>query len=93
MLELAVDRHLRSAERRRDERERHAGQAEGLVLSQAHAERAEQEAADEHEVQQRADERQRVERAQLGHRQHGRKVEAEHRAEADDAEGRRRARR
>ena len=86
MCQLAVDRHLRAAEQRRGQREADAADAERLVLAERDADGAEHEGADQHEVQERPHVGQRIQRPQLGHGEDRRIVEADHRAEADEAE-------
>ena len=84
-LQFAGDRHLRSAEQRRGHRRGDGDGAEHLVAAQREADDAEQEAADEDQVQQAPHQRQRVERAGLRRGEQPRKVEAQHRAQAEHA--------
>ena len=80
-----ADRHLRAAQHRGDERRQNARHAERLVLAQRNADDAKHEGADEHQVQQRPNVRQRIDGAELGDGQERRIVEAGHRAEPEEA--------
>ena len=84
--ELVVDRHARPAEQRRDQRRRHADRAERLVATQRQADHAEHEGRDQHQMQQRANVRHRVQRPRFGRREELRKVKTEDGAQPDQPE-------
>ncbi len=85
-LQLAIERHARPAEQRGSQRQCDADHAQDLAVPQAHAHHACDEGTDQDEVQECADERNRIEPSQLRNRQQRWVVKTEDRAKADRAE-------
>ncbi len=81
-----VDRHARAAQQRGGERQRHAGQRQHLLPAQHRGDQAEQDRPEDDRLDQQPHHVHRIERPQLGRGQQLRKVQADDRAQRQNAE-------